>query len=348
MPGVRRGILAATVVLVVMVLAVPAALARSTVQLSYPTTVQAGKQFVIAVRGDHDPADCGSGCSVNVFVLPPQQSCGDSSADTEGLPGARRVINTYEPADGQYAYSVVVLPLGSPGVYTVCGFIDTQWHNPPPIENPAGTLTVTRGSGRSSDPSGGSTSLKLSFPAAVSANQNFSLTASGHDDAGPSSCGPKCSVNVFILPPGDSCGTAAMDELGTSGAGRVINTYLETSGDFTHTVLVSYLRAPGLYSVCGYADDQRGHPPVATVVGTLRILASPPLPCIVPQYGGMSASQVIDAIEQGDCTVGALTLAASATIPAGNVLDLSPVPGTALSRGAPVDLTVSTGLTAAG
>jgi serine protease len=166
----------------------------------------------------------------------------------------------------------------------------------------------------------------------------------GGDGGGDSNPPPPNSRPIASFTATPSTGTVPLtvqfDASASTDAGGSIAGYNWNFGDNSAAssgVTTSHVfQTAGTYTVTLTVTDNLG----ATGSTTRQVTASN---IVVPNVVGQTQGAATTAIVGAGLTVGSVNTAASATVPAGNVISQSPAAGTLLSPGSAVNLVVSTG-----
>jgi len=126
--------------------------------------------------------------------------------------------------------------------------------------------------------------------------------------------------------------------------GRDVNGAFSVSATFTEESAGSYVLCLWLASSSTDVSPVAGPQPETFSVVNVPTPPPPPPPCVVPAFGlANSLALVVASIHSGDCSVGRVAYSANVNVPRGDVVSLSPAPGTQLTAGSPVVVVVSTG-----
>ncbi len=175
-------------------------------------------------------------------------------------------------------------------------------------------------------------------PSTPVAGQPFTITLAGASEA------PE-SVFATVHAAGSSCAPTFATDTGSNlvgGAGQSVN------GSYSFTTTANEATA-GNYDVCLWlGSSATDGSPIAGPTAVKFTVAAPPTPpppsCVVPNPPSKTNLATVEAaLMAAHCTVGTVTQLASPTVPAGDLIGLSPNPLSTQPEGTTVSIEISTG-----
>jgi hypothetical protein len=214
------------------------------------------------------------------------------------------------------------------GSYLLCGWLAPSGNSSMAVAQASQMFTVRQPH----------LSLTISAPAAVQTGQTFQVATTAQAET-------QRPAYVYALPDtGSGCPANAAAASDTSGSQTTaIDPWLVIGGPLMQTINQSFNSA-GRYLFCGYFQYPNNQsPPEASTTVSVTVVAPPP-PCVVPSFGAnLPVASVQQSVKNADCVVGTVRYAASQTVPRGDVVSLTPSPGSHLAPAAAVNVLVSTG-----
>jgi hypothetical protein len=215
----------------------------------------------------------------------------------------------------------------SAGSYLLCGWMrDETQNNAPLVASTSLTFAVRQPH----------LSLSIAAPQSVTTGQTLQVSTTAQAET-------TRSVYESALPStGRGC-PANWAAVGWSGTSTVLDEWSVAGGPATEVTNLT-LSASGSYLLCGYFQKGSSDTaPEATATATVSVI-SPSPPCVVPNVvPGVSLVSVEQEIRADGCSIGSIRSTASRTVFTGRVMRLSPAPGTRLSAGAAVSISISSG-----
>jgi PASTA domain len=240
------------------------------------------------------------------------------------------------------------------GAYTVCAWLETTDEDQSGSGDTSSVVTATATDGLTAvNTDTLSTSLSTSAPRP---NVPFTATFTGNATAIDSNGdGPYLYAVVQPTRAGSCQPTFGDDQQVVGSQASVLvqggNGQSEVStGHFTSEV--SDNSPKGSYTVCAWLEtsdtDESGSGETSSIVTATATpvaftVISPQPACVVPKFAGSSLAAVERRIVRDHCAIGRVRRVRRRHVRRGRVISLSPGPGSRLSSGARVDITVSRG-----
>ncbi|HEY5198047.1 MAG TPA: hypothetical protein VIJ51_13585 [Solirubrobacteraceae bacterium] len=216
------------------------------------------------------------------------------------------------------------------GSYILCGWLENETGSSPVIDAQASETIVVRLP---------HLSIAIAVPPTVQAGQVFQAVTTAQAETNR-------SLYVETVPnTGDGCPANDGAADSTPGDEGIVNQEVD-GGPQAISENQSFSTA-GSYLFCAYFEyPERQSPPeaVASAMTTVVAPPPPPPPCVVPTISlGAPVATAEQSLHAADCSVGAVSYAASHSVKRGGFIATNPSAGTSLAAGAAVKLVISNG-----
>jgi hypothetical protein len=178
-------------------------------------------------------------------------------------------------------------------------------------------------------------SIAISAPATVRPNQIFQVMTTAQAET-------ERHLTEYLVPnTGDGCPANAAAASDTSSSLSTLSSYVD-GGPSTASYNQSF-SSTGSWLICAYFQYQSSSdPPEATASAALAVVR-PPV-CVVPHVTRrVSLTSFERRVIAAHCAVGRVTRAYSGSVPRGDVISVSPVPGKHLHAGTAIRILISAG-----
>jgi hypothetical protein len=235
------------------------------------------------------------------------------------------IIDGNNVSQGAYSTSTNWQPTAA-GSYLLCGWLEDVNNSRAVLDAQSLAVAVRQPH----------LSISLTIPAQVQTNQIFQVSTTTQAET-------QRTLFEYELPnTGDGCPANAAAANDTSEVKPIYEDDNLDGGPATQTQNEQF--PAGSYLFCAYFEyPQSSSTPEATASATLTVVPPPP-PCVVPKVKPEAPLASVEArVTAAHCAVGAVTDAASRSVPKGEVISFSPTSGKKLASGAAVGVLVSTG-----